>query len=125
MIAREVSRLKVAEASVREQDEVKRKTREERKRLRDEVEAAKNELNEIPDSVKTERMGVLMDKSSSFGKADVMITQKILRAERRLEKLTRERDAIKARFVRWCVLLGVAELVLVGSMVLAVGRARK
>ena len=114
---KDMRRLDKVQASIREQESILREVDNGKKELAEKTEQAKREIAEIPDSLKALRGRRLMDQSFSLAKAEGILEQKETWAEKRLEHLEGERRAVKSHFVRWSLILGAAEFLLVGGIV--------
>lgn len=116
VVVKGVDQLKNIQASIREQEGIKQEVREEKRKFREKTEQAKRELGEIPDSLVSSRSGRLMDQSFGLAKAEEILEQKSSRTDKRLRYLEGEKLAVKNRLVRWSVVLGVVEFILIGGV---------
>lgn len=122
VVVKDVTRLKEIQASIREQQAVERETQQGKEDLARRTEEAKRALEEIPDSLGARRGRRLMDLSFNIAKAEGILDQKASRAEKRLEQLEGEKHAVKSHLVRWSLILGLADFILVGGVVLLAWR---
>jgi septal ring factor EnvC (AmiA/AmiB activator) len=114
---KDMKRLEKIEGSIREQEAIQREVEKGRKELAEKTAQAKREIAEIPDSLEAFRSRRLMDQSFSLAKAEGILEQKATWAEKRLEYLEGEKHAVKTHFVRWSLILGATEFLLVGGVV--------
>lgn len=120
-VAADWSRLRETDAGIREQEGVVQTAREESKKLSEEIERAKNELGEAPDSLGAGRAGLLLKKSFNIAKAEGIVEQDRLRAQRRARYLKEQREDLVKNLKRWGVALVLVEAFLIGGMIV-VGR---
>jgi hypothetical protein len=117
VVVKDMRRLEKINASISEQRGVQLEVEKGKKELAGRTERTKRDLAEIPDSLKALRTRRLMDQSFSIAKAEGILEQKAIVAKKRLEYLEGEKQAVKNHFVRWSLILGAAEFLLVGGIV--------
>jgi predicted nuclease with TOPRIM domain len=120
---KDMGRLENIQASIREQKDIQREVQEGREELRKKTEEVGRELEALPDSLGALRTRRLMDHSFGLAKSETILEQKASRAEKRLQYLEGERRAVKSHFVRWSVVLGAVEFLLLGGIVVLALRA--
>ena len=124
-LVKDVLRLREIDAGRREQAKIFQVTREERKELREQVERAKAELKEIPDSANAYRGGRVMERSFDIAKQEAILEQNGLRAKRRLRHLDGQREAVVGSLSRRGAGLVLVEAFLIGGVVIVRRGARR
>lgn len=114
---KDMRRLENIQASIREQESVKQEVQKGKMELQNKMEQAREDLKEIPDSLRALKNRRLMDHSFGLAKAEANLEQQASRVAKRLEYLEGEERAVKSHFVRWSLALGAAEFLLVGGIV--------
>ena len=122
VVVKSVVQLNEIQASIREQEGIKQEVREEKRKFHEKTEQAKRELAEIPDSLGASRSGRLMDQSFGLAKAEEILEQKSSRTDKRLGYLEAKKHEVKNHLVRWSIVLGVAEFILIGGVVVLARR---
>jgi len=124
VVVKGVVQLKSIQASIREQEGIKQEVQEEKRKYREKTEQAKRELAEIPDSLGASRSGRLMDRSFGLAKAEEILEQKSSRTDKRLGYLEAKKHEVKTHLVRWSIVLGGAEFMLIGGVVVLARRLK-
>lgn len=115
--AGEWSRLRGIDAEMVEEKTALAAAREKRRELREQMDEAKKEIREIPDSLKASRTGIAMQKSFDFAKTEGIIEDERARAQSRLRYLEAERERAAGSISRWAVALAAVEAFLIGGAV--------
>lgn len=113
----EWSRLREIEAGIRAQAGALETAREEGRKLREQIERAKTDVAGA-DSLGANRVGVAMDRSFDIAKAEAIVEQDRLRAQRRLRHLNGERERAVGDLRRWSVIFAGVEAFLIGGLIL-------
>jgi septal ring factor EnvC (AmiA/AmiB activator) len=111
-ISEERSRLAGVRSSIAEQEEIRAQTRRERERLQEEIDRVGKETKELPDSLRATATKTVLETSFDLAKAEAVLDQKDLRAEKRLSRFEEQRSESMRRIKRWGAGLVIVEIVL-------------
>ncbi len=124
-LAKDWSRLKETEQGIREQEAMAQKVREAKKKLHEEVERARAELQAVPDSLRAGGMGRVMQKSMFVAKEEEILERDVVRVKSRLRHLKGQRESVLRNLSRWGVALALTEALLIGGAVIVGRYARR
>ncbi len=116
VVVKDVLALSKIQTSIRDQQEITQRIREEKAKLRDDIERTGSRIREMPDSLGKDHNVVLMKESQNFAKIEGQLDDKTERTKRVLRHLEKERDGVAGHLQRWGVRLAGIELVLVGLL---------
>ncbi len=111
-IAGELSQRARIGSSIAEQLEMREEVRQERERFHKEIDRVAKETRELPDSLRATATKRALEASFNMAKAEAVLDQKELRAEKRQAYFEEQQVDSMRRIKRWGAALGIVEIVL-------------